>query len=144
MARLNAFLLCAGLLLSATPALAADPADASTNAYSPPPPERVVALIVFGDDPCPRSSSDEIVVCGREPENERYRIPKRLRGKKKPLAAQEAWSNTVRELDYVSRAGLPDSCSPVGSGGATGCYERFISQARTERRQAKEDPTDQQ
>lgn len=112
----------------AAPALAADedaPAD---------PPRRMSTLVVYGDDPCPKSSSDEIVVCGREPESERYRVPKRFRGKKTE-PAQQAWSNTVRELEWVSRIGTPNSCSPVGSGGATGCYQQFLRQARDERRQ---------
>lgn len=102
------------------------------------PAEKIASLVVYGDDPCPRSSADEIVVCGREPESERYRVPKRFRGKKAE-PAQESWSNTVRQLEWVSRAGTPNSCSPVGSGGATGCYRMFIDQARAERRQARQD-----
>lgn len=100
--------------------------------------DKIASLVVYGDDPCPRSSADEIVVCGREPESERYRVPKRFRGKKAE-PAQESWSNTVRQLEWVSRVGTPNSCSPVGSGGATGCYRMFLDQARTERRQARQD-----
>jgi hypothetical protein len=123
-------------------AVAASAAPAQPPADEPPPasPETVSTLVVYGNDPCPRSTSDEIIVCAREPESERYRIPKRFRGKKpKNAPAVEAWSNTVRQLDYVSRAGLPDSCSPVGSGGFTGCYQQFIARARAERRAAQED-----
>jgi hypothetical protein len=101
--------------------------------------ERVVSLLVFGNDPCPRSTDQEIVVCARLPENERYRIPKSLRGKKKAAPAQESWANTARQLEYVSRVGTPNSCSPVGSGGQTGCYQQFLRAAREERRQAKAD-----
>ncbi len=102
------------------------------------PPEKMSTLIVFGDDPCPKSGGDEIVVCARQPESERYRLPKRFRGKR-PLAAQESWTNTVSALEYVGRAGTPNSCSPVGSGGQTGCYDQFLRQAREERRQAADD-----
>ncbi len=102
------------------------------------PAERMVSLMVFGNDPCPRSTDQEIVVCARLPENERYRIPKRLRGKKAE-PAQESWANTARTLEYVSRVGTPNSCSPVGSGGQTGCYQQFLRTARDERRQAKAD-----
>ena len=100
------------------------------------PPERMVSLVVFGDDPCPRSSDREIVVCARLPENERYRVPKRFR-EKQVEPAQESWTSRARELEYVSRAGTPNSCSPVGSGGQTGCFAQFLRQAREERRQAE-------
>ncbi|AGH48572.1 MULTISPECIES: hypothetical protein [Sphingomonadales] len=121
-------------LLGALPAYAQ---DATTGT----PPEKVSSLVVYGDDPCPRSTSDEIVVCGREPESERYRVPKRFRGKKAE-PAQQSWSNTVRQLEWVSRAGTPNSCSPVGSGGATGCYQMFMRQARAEREQARQEAAD--
>jgi hypothetical protein len=110
--------------------VAAAPALAQDDKVSAQPPERMVTLVVFGDDPCPRSSNEEIVVCARLPENERYRIPKRFRGKK-------SWVSRARELEYVSRAGTPNSCSPVGSGGQTGCFSQFLRQAREERRQTQ-------
>lgn len=119
----------AGLLVAG--AAVAQPAEEEA-----PPPEKVSTLIVYGDDPCPRGAGNEIIVCGREPESERYRVPKRFRGKKTE-PAQQAWSNTVRELEYVSRIGTPNSCSPVGSGGATGCYQMLLRQARAEREQAQ-------
>jgi hypothetical protein len=116
------------LLQAAQPTM---PAEAAPEAQV-----KTSTLLVFGDDPCPRSSGDEIVVCARLPENERYRIPKRLRGKKVE-AAQESWASRARELEYVGRAGTPNSCSPVGSGGQTGCMQQFLRQAREERRQAQ-------
>jgi hypothetical protein len=116
--------------------VAAAPALAQDDKVSAQPPERMVTLVVFGDDPCPRSSNEEIVVCARLPENERYRIPKRFRGKKAE-AGQESWVSRARELEYVSRAGTPNSCSPVGSGGQTGCFSQFLRQAREERRQTQ-------
>lgn len=39
--------------------------------------ERV--LVIFGNDPCPTNASgDEIIVCARRPESERYRIPQQI------------------------------------------------------------------
>ena len=122
------------LLQAVQPAL---PPEAAPEAQG----EKTSTLIVFGDDPCPRSSDQEIVVCARLPENERYRIPKRFRGKKNEPAAQ-SWVNTARELEYVSRIGTPNSCSPVGSGGMTGCFQQFLRTARDERRQMQSDSTD--
>ena len=38
---------------------------------------RISEIIVYGTDPCPRSTDDEVVVCARKPESERFRIPER-------------------------------------------------------------------
>ena len=101
-------------------------------------PPAMATLIVFGNDPCPRSTNDEIVVCARLPEAERYRIPKRFRGKRPADApAPDTWTNRVSTLESVSRAGLPNSCSAVGSGGQTGCYQQFLHQAYQDRQAAK-------
>lgn len=128
------------------PVLLAAAAFATGTAFAQPAaeeaaPDKVSTLIVYGEDPCPQGSGNEIIVCGREPESERYRVPKRFRGKKAE-PAQQAWSNTVRQLEYVSRIGTPNSCSPVGSGGATGCYQQLLRQARDEREQARREAAD--
>ena len=107
------------------------------------PPERIVTVTVFGNDPCPKASGDEIVVCPRLPESDRYRLPKRFRGKKgSDAAAGQAWANRVETLETVSRAGTPNSCSPVGSGGFTGCFDKLLADARAERRQKQSDAAD--
>lgn len=100
------------------------------------PPARIVSIEVYGDDPCPNSPNADpavIVVCGRKPESERYRIPSPLRKSQVPRTEQ-AWGSRVRTLDAAGRVGTPDSCSPVGSGGQTGCYRRNRDQWRDERR----------
>lgn len=106
---------------------------------------RTVSIVVYGNDPCPPGKNDEIVVCAREPESERYRIPKRFRGKKGENAPSNAWGNKVRTVDDASRtaAGLPDTCSAVGSGGQTGCYRSFVTQAAAQRRQQQQEKQDQ-
>jgi hypothetical protein len=99
-------------------------------AASPPGTERIATLVVFGDDPCPRSTEDEIVVCARQPESERYRIPKRFREKQYNAARDGSWAGTAKVLEYVSRQGLPGSCSPIGSNGQTGCFRKFLEENR--------------
>jgi hypothetical protein len=106
------------------------------------PPEKISALEVYGNDPCPRSSGDEIVVCARLPESERYRVPKRFRKERKRDAASVSWGSRVQALEYVSRTGRPNSCSPVGTFGQSGCTQQFLTQWRTERDQAQEDAGD--
>ena len=93
---------------------------------------RINQLIVYGNDPCPASSEEEIIVCARRPENDRYRIPAPLREDTSPAA--NSWANRATELQYVGRTGV-GSCSPAGSGGASGCLVQFINQARAERQQ---------
>ena len=71
------------------------PAQAAAPGLSEPPPPRVSTLVVYGNDPCPRSKDDEIVVCARQPESERYRIPRELRKKKpEPIMKSKAFLNT--------------------------------------------------
>jgi hypothetical protein len=111
-------------LLSAP--LAARPAAAPTSE----PPTRIATLVIFGDDPCPRSTEDEVVVCARQPEGDRYRIPKQFRGRQYNAARDGSWAGTARVLEYISREGLPDSCSPIGSNGQTGCFRKFLEQNR--------------
>lgn len=115
---------------TANPVTTADASDTKT-----------INIVVYGNDPCPAGKGDEIVVCAREPESERYRIPKRFRGKKVQAAPGNSWNNKVRSTEDASRmaAGLPDTCSAVGSGGQTGCFQRFQTQARLQRQQEKED-----
>jgi hypothetical protein len=92
--------------------------------------ERVNQLIVFGDDPCPPSVGDEITVCARKDEAERYRIPAPLRAT--PSSQNEAWNNRVLAYETVGRSGA-ESCSPSGAGGWTGCASQLISKAYAEK-----------
>ena len=97
------------------------------------PPQRLSTLVVYGNDPCPRSSGDEIVVCARQPESDRYRIPRKLRPKPYNAARDGSWAGTAKVLESVSREGLPNSCSPVGSNGQTGCFAKFLADVQAER-----------
>lgn len=119
---------------------AASPLLAQESSLAEPPPPRLSTLVVYGDDPCPRSRDDEIIVCARQPESDRYRIPKELREKrKKGEIPTQSWVERARTLDMVSRMGLPNSCSPHGSGGQTGCMRQFLETARREREAMKQD-----
>ncbi|WP_340314472.1 hypothetical protein [Rhizorhabdus argentea] len=86
--------------------------------------ERV--LTIFGTDPCPTSNGEEIVVCRRMPEAERYRIPEQLR--KSTDRGNENWGDRAASLEYVGRSGV-NSCSTSGSGGASGCFRELARKA---------------
>lgn len=93
---------------------------------------RISQLIVYGDDPCPASNDEVIVVCARRHEDDRYRIPEPLRGNSE-IADNQSWAANARELEYVGRTGI-QSCSTVGPGGFTGCWAEMMRQAREDRR----------
>ncbi|MDX3901487.1 MAG: hypothetical protein QHC40_13400 [Sphingobium sp.] len=97
------------------------------------PPNRIFNLIVYGDDPCPKGEGDEIVVCARKPESERYRIPKKLR-EKPAVSGGPGWGSQVATMENVQRQTLPGSCSAIGSNGFTGCTAKMLQQWFAERR----------
>lgn len=96
--------------------------------------ERVRRLIVYGRDPCPRAASgEEIVVCARRPETERYRIPRELRDDvADPDPESVSWAARAEALEYIGRTGI-QSCSTVGPGGASGCWNELVRAWRRER-----------
>ena len=118
--------LAAGLALAPTPALAqrAQPDQ----------------IIVYGTDPCPRSTDDDVVVCYRRPESERFRIPEVVR-ETGTRQARQSWARQAENLATVGSTGL-NRCSPVGPMGVAGCAQQEIAQAFREMReeQAAETP----
>ena len=116
----------AAALAAAAALLPSTPAPAQST--------KVSEIIVYGTDPCPRSTDDEIVVCARKPEGERYRIPERLR-QGGSLQSRQAWAVRAKTFETVGKTGI-NSCSPVGPAGYTGCLERVIHEAFDERGEA--------
>ena len=100
---------------------------------------KVSEIIVYGTDPCPRSTQAEVVVCVRRGEEERYRIPENYRGSG-PRQLGQAWTNQARSLEMVSDTGT-FSCSAVGPGGHTGCLEQLIRQSQGQRGEAADAST---
>src|SRR3954451_5418198 len=127
------------ITLAATAAAAAGfaalPAPAAAQAQG----SNVAEIIVYGNDPCPRSTEDQVVVCARRPETERYRIPEKYR----PSGSRqetEAWARKSRVLETVGSTGI-NSCSPVGPAGYTGCLTQVIREAHEQRQQSNDDNT---
>ncbi|HVF37066.1 MAG TPA: hypothetical protein VNA29_03895 [Sphingomicrobium sp.] len=104
---------------------------------------RISEIIVYGTDPCPRSTDDEVVVCARKPEAERYRIPERLR-EGGSLQSRQSWAQRAIAFETYGKTGI-NSCSPVGPGGFTGCHQKLINEAFRERREqdAGDTPTEE-
>lgn len=115
--------LFAGGLAMPTPSLAQDQAE----------------ILVFGTDPCPRSTDDAVVICRRLPEAMRYRMPDQYRDTS-TFQEKQSWTNKARTMQTVGSTGI-GSCSAVGPGGYTGCLTQEIDAARQARQQAQEEAT---
>ncbi|HEX7872088.1 MAG TPA: hypothetical protein VF475_04195 [Sphingobium sp.] len=130
------FLVLSALLLAPVFAV---PAHASE------PDERIQALVVYGDDPCPEEADGSITVCARKPESERYRIPKELREKarkdKMLEVGSQGWANNVQSLEVAGQVLLPNSCSTIGSNGFGGCTLSALHQWYAERQMEGRAPT---
>ena len=103
--------------------------------------ERIRRVVVYGREPCPRAASpDEVVVCARRPETERYRIPRELRDTAtRDDPESTSWAARAEALEYVGRGGI-QSCSTVGPGGVSGCWNELVRAWRRDRRQGDGEP----
>lgn len=106
------------------------------------PPQRIRSVTLTGEQKCPKSVGNEVVVCSRL--DQPYRIPKQLRNDGPIPAQNQSWVNRAATMDQVGRVagGLPDTCSAVGTGGQSGCALARNQQYAAERRaQAREAST---
>ncbi len=113
--------------------------DQQAQAETGQPPQRIRQVTLTGSEACPKAEGDEIVVCSRIDPNEQYRVPKELRAPPEVPAQNQSWVNRAATVDQVGRVagGLPNTCSPVGSGGQTGCAIQQGKAWAAERRQQK-------
>ena len=97
------------------------------------PPDRIRSILVKTGEACPKPIGNEVVVCRTE--EDPYRIPKTLR-RTETAAANQSWVNRAAIMDEVGRtaAGLPNTCSPIGTGGQTGCATQALRNWGAERR----------
>lgn len=117
-------------LSAAASAQAPDPGNAVEQAK-----KRIRTVIIYGDDPCPPTASDEeIVVCARRPEEERYRLPPATRDQATKSRRNDAWAARVRDMEGLGRS---DKCTAVGNADLTGCTLEQIERATAERKAAQ-------
>lgn len=131
------FRLAFAAALIVTPSLASARPDTT--------PQRIRSVQLTKGQTCPKASSpDEVVVCSTL--EEPYRIPSPLR-ESAPSAANQSWVNRAATIDDVGRVagGLPDTCSAVGTGGQSGCFQQQAKQfAADKRARARGQSTDGQ
>ena len=112
------------------------------QAESGQPPKRIKSVTISATEKCPESTNDEIIVCNKV--DNPYRIPKELRDSGPIPSKNQAWTTRLAGDEQTSReaAGLPDTCSPVGSGGQTGCARAAAKAFAADKRAkgTREDP----
>jgi hypothetical protein len=129
---MSRFLLAAALIATSTLALPAS-APAQNAAQNG-------TLVIFGNDRCPTNADgDEIVVCVRRPEGERFRIPQELR-EAAPDRENESWAARAQTVLGANDNGI-GSCSTVGPGGQSGCFVRNATAGRAETRARRDAET---
>ena len=121
----------ASALLAAAAASSIGGFSAGAQTSGPPDSETVRPLVLPSPDACAGGTPDEIVVCARRSERDRYRIPELLRDDKS-LSGGKAWAARNEGLEAIDDSGI-GSCSTAGSGGASGCWLEMIHQARRAR-----------
>lgn len=91
-------------------------------------------LVLYGNDKCPTNSSgEEIVVCSRVPESERYRIPKELRSPLVITPENQSWAAKANDTLNAGASTGTGSCSAVGAGGWTGCWAQQMRDSKRQR-----------
>ncbi len=94
-------------------------------------------LVIFGNDKCPTNAAgEEIVVCARRPEGERYRIPKELRSPIIITPENQSWATKANDTLNAGAASGTGSCSASGPGGWTGCWAQQMRDAKRQRQAA--------
>lgn len=98
-------------------------------------PKRIRSVTITPTEKCPESTTpDEVIVCTTL--DNQYRIPKELRDSAPIPPARQAWTNRVAADEQTARsaAGLPDTCSTVGTGGQTGCARAAAQAFKADKR----------
>ena len=93
-------------------------------------------LVIYGNDRCPTNSNgEEIVVCVRRGEEERFRIPKELRTTE-ASPDQQSWAVRQKSALEAGATGV-GTCNTIGASGQSGCFFQNADRWRAERRAAK-------
>lgn len=112
-------------LIVAAVALTLPGAAFAQDAAQEGPPERVRSVVLYGAQKCPEPTEEgEVVVCAQGDESP-YRIPSELRTSiERPDAV--SWGVRVNDVMDVANQTIPNSCSPIGSGGQSGCTMQML------------------
>jgi hypothetical protein len=93
---------------------------------------------IYGTDRCPASNGQQIVVCHRHPETERFRIPKDLRDQEREPQAAGGNIGAVTAVNTTGGTGVQiNSCNAIGAGVNAGCTKQGLDAWKAEQRAKK-------
>ena len=95
-------------------------------------------IIIYGNDKCPASQGQEIVVCKRAPETERFRIPKDLRDSEPEPQAAGGNIGALSAVNTTGGTGVQvQSCNAVGAGVNAGCFSNQLDAWKAQQKAQK-------
>ncbi len=93
---------------------------------------------IYGNDRCPSSNGQDIVVCVRHKDSERYRIPQTLR--EQAPSPQAAGNNGLAAMQSTGASGVQiNSCNTIGAGVAVGCTKQAADAWAAQKAATKKD-----
>lgn len=93
---------------------------------------------IYGNDRCPASNGQQIVVCRKHPETERFRIPKDLRDTEREPQAAGGNVNAVAAVNTTGGTGVQiNSCNAIGAGVNAGCTKQGLDAWKAQQRAQK-------
>lgn len=93
---------------------------------------------IYGNERCPSSNGQQIVVCRRHPETERYRIPKDLRDSELEPQAGGGNVGAVSAVNTTGGTGVQiQSCNAIGAGVNAGCTKSQLDNWKAQQRAQK-------
>jgi hypothetical protein len=112
-------------------ALVASPSIAAAQDNTPP--KRIRNVLLQAGESCPKSTPDEIVVCSPA-DKDQFRIPQQFRDAPKTDVQSTSWAVRVDRVMDDNRKVLPNSCSPIGTAGQSGCAQAAAEAWAAEKR----------
>jgi len=94
---------------------------------------------VYGDERCPSSNGQQIVVCRHHDIQEKYRIPKDLRDSEPAPQAAGGNTNALSAVNTTGGTGVQiQSCNAIGSGVNAGCTKSQLDNWKAQQRAQKQ------
>lgn len=93
---------------------------------------------IYGTDRCPASNGQQIVVCRKHPETDRFRIPKDLRDQEREPQAAGGNVGAVSAVNTTGQTGVQiNSCNSIGAGVNVGCTKQGLDAWKAQQRAQK-------
>lgn len=93
---------------------------------------------IYGDEKCPASNGQQIVVCHHHDIKEKYRIPEGLRDSEREPQAAGGNVGAVSAVNTTGGTGVQiNSCNAIGAGVNAGCTKQGLDAWKAQQRAQK-------